>query len=172
MRSTTQHDSLLSSSGADMERLNKHAVLSFKVPIGAWVRSLSLVFPLLFWGCTSIYYVRPGTLEPDRAQVAPEERAAIWKRAVGVLLDQGYVPQVMNESASFISAKRRDDFVNDSLSGTLALVYISPDGGVRVEVAGSGIFHSEQQFLSAVGERQRLLLKLILNRSGDASTHH
>jgi hypothetical protein len=128
---------------------------------------LSFAFSLLLCGCTSFYQVRPGTLDPGRAVVPPEQRAMVWRHAIGVLLDQGYVPQVLNEDAGFINAKRREDIANDAFSGTIALVYISPEGGVRVEVAGGGIFHSESQFLSAVGQRQQLLLKLILGRSTD-----
>lgn len=171
LRSTAQRSSLISArSLRETSPLGSvsHAVPSSRIPIGAWVSFLAIVLSGLLSGCTSYYFVRPGSLEPSRAQVAAEERAAIWQRAVGVLLDQGYVPQVMNEAASFISAKRRDDIVNDALAGTLALVYISPEGGLRVEVAGSGLFRSEQEFLSAVGDRQRLLLKLILDRSGTA----
>ena len=137
-------------------------------------RSLSsflLVLAVLLSGC-SYYHVHPGALEPSRAQIAPEERAALWRRAIGVLLDQGYVPQVLNEAASFISAKRREDFENDPLARTLVLVYISPDGAVRVEVSGVGYFASEKQFISAIGERQRAILDLILNRSGGATRPH
>lgn len=126
-----------------------------------------VVFPLLLCGCTSFYQVRPGTLEPGRAAVAPEQQAAVWRRAVGVLLDQGYVPQVLNEAAGFISAKRREDIADDTFAGTIATVYISPEGGVRVEVSGGGLFHSESQFIDAVGQRQRLLLDLIVKGSTD-----
>jgi hypothetical protein len=134
--------------------------------LGTSVTSLLLVLSFLLSGC-SYYHVHPGALEPSRAQIAPEERAALWRRAIGVLLDQGYVPEVLNEAASFISAKRREDFENDALARTMVSVYISPAGAVRVEMSGVGLFPSEKQFLSAVGERQRLILDLILNRSGD-----
>lgn len=130
-----------------------------------------LVLASLLPGCT-YYHVHPGALEPSRAQVAPEERAALWRRAIGVLLEQGYVPDVLNEAASFISAKRREDFENDPLAKTLAVVYISPDGAVRVEVSGIGYFASEKQFLDAISERQRTILDLILNRSRGAVTPH
>jgi hypothetical protein len=133
--------------------------------------STLLALSLLIAGC-SYYHVHPGALEPSRAQVAPEERAALWRRAIGALLDQGYVPEVLNEAASFISARRREDFENDPLAKTLALVYISPDGAVRVQVSGVGYFASEKQFLNAIGERQRVILDLILNRSGGVTTPH
>jgi hypothetical protein len=132
----------------------------------ASARSLALVLSLLGSGCASYYYVRPGTLEPNRAQISEDQRASVWHRAVGALLDQGYVPQVLNEASSFISAKRRDDIADDALAGTFALVWISPEGGLRVEVTGAGYFHSEDQFMKAVGERQRALLSEILNPSG------
>jgi hypothetical protein len=127
-----------------------------------------LVFASLLSGC-SYYHVHPGALEPSRAQVDPDERSVLWRSAIGALLDQGYVPEVLNESASFISARRREDFENDPLAKTLALVYISPDGGVRVQMSGVGYFASEKQFLSAIGERQRAILDLILSRSGRAA---
>jgi hypothetical protein len=111
------------------------------------------------------YHVYPGALEPSRAQVAPEERVALWERAVGVLLDQGYVPQVLNEQACLISAKHRDDIENDPLAQTLALVHISPDGAVRVEVTGVGYFSSEKAFVTAIGARQQLIFEQILNRT-------
>ena len=133
--------------------------------------STLLALSLLIAGC-SYYHVNPGALEPSVGHVTPEERAVVWRRAIGVLLDQGYVPQVLNEAASFISAKRREDFENDPLARTLVLVYISPDGAVRVEVSGVGYFASEKQFISAIGERQRVLLDLILNRSGGATRSH
>ena len=124
----------------------------------------SLAFSLLLSGCTSYYHVHPGTLEPGRAVVAPDQRTELWRRAVGVLLDQGYVPQILNESAGYISAKRREDLDNDAFAGTIALVYISAEGNVRVDVSGGGLFHSESQFVDAVRQRQQLLLSLILNR--------
>lgn len=120
------------------------------------------VVPLLLCGCTSFYQIHPGTLEPGRAAIAPEQQDTIWRRAVGVLLDQGYVPQVVNEAAGFISARRREDIADDAFAGTIATVYISPEGGVRVEVSGGGNFHSESQFIDAVSQRQQQLLDLIV----------
>lgn len=122
----------------------------------------SLVLAVLLSGCTQLYSVRPGELKPALATVAPEQRLAVWRRAVTILLDQGYVPQVLNESAGFISARRREDIANDALAGTMALVVVSPEGALRIELSGSGFFNSEQQFLSAIGERQSLLLSLML----------
>src|SRR5450755_2083672 len=111
------------------------------------VSSLLLALSSLLSGCANYYHIHPGAIEPSRAQVAPEERAALWRRAIGVVLDQGYVPEVLNEGGAFISAKRREDFENDPLAKTLVLVYISPDGAVTVEVSGVGYFASEKQFL-------------------------
>lgn len=124
---------------------------------------LPLVLSILLSGCT-YYHVHPGALEPSRGQIGPEERVATWQRAIGVLLDQGYVPQVLNERACFISAKHREDFENDPLAQTLALVYISPDGVVRVEVSGVGYFASEKEFLTAIGQKQHLIFQQIVNR--------
>src|SRR4029077_5816304 len=104
-----------------------------------------------------------------RAVVPPEQRDLVWRRAVGVLLDQGYVPQVLSADAGYISAKRREDIADDAFAGTIALVYISPEGRVRVEVSGGGIFHSESQFLDAVNQRQKLLLTLIVGRRTESA---
>jgi hypothetical protein len=133
--------------------------------VGASLLGLSFVLS----GCVSLYYVHPGALEPSRAQIAPEERIALWRRAVGVLLDQGYVPQVLNESTFFISAKRREDFDNDPLAKTMVTLFISPEGAVRVELTGVGLYTSEKEFLREVGERQRKILDLLLNRRGGAA---
>ncbi len=95
------------------------------------------------------------------ANVAPEKRVALWQRAVVVLLDQGYVPQVLNESAGYISAHRREDLADDELAGTLALVTISPEGMIRVALAGTGTFHSEADFVKALTDRQSKLAELI-----------
>jgi hypothetical protein len=130
---------------------------------------LLLAFSVLLCGCTSFYRVRPGTLEPGRAAIPPDQRAAVWQRAVGVLLDQGYVPQVLNAEAGYISAKRREDIANDAFAGTIVLVYISPEGGLRVEVSGGGVFHSEDQFLDAIRQRQALLLTLIVGHRTESA---
>ncbi len=121
----------------------------------------SLALPVLLTGCTQLYSVRPGNLTPALIASAPEQRVAVWQHAVTVLLDQGYVPQVLNEAAGFISAKRREDLADDALAGTITLVSISPQGEVRVEVSGAGLFHSEQDFLKTISDRQNLLAHLI-----------
>jgi hypothetical protein len=124
-----------------------------------------LVFSVaaLLAGCVQQYYTRPGALRPAIANVAPAERTAAWQHAVSALLDQGYVPQVLNESAGYISAKRREDLASDALTGTMATVVISPEGVVRVEVSGVGLYSSEQAFFSAVGERQGQVMQAILS---------
>lgn len=136
-----------------------------------WFSLMALALSILFSGCT-YYHVYPGALEPSRAQVAPERRVELWQRAVGVLLDQGYVPQVLNEPACFVSAKHRDDVENDPLAQTLASVYISPDGELRVEVTGVGYFSSEKEFISAIGARQRAIFEQIVNASGAPPRGH
>jgi hypothetical protein len=100
-------------------------------------------------------------LTPALIASPPEQRVAVWQHAVTVLLDQGYVPQVLNEAAGFISAKRREDLADDALAGTIAIVSISPQGEVRVDVSGAGLFHSEQDFLKTISDRQNLLARLI-----------
>ncbi len=84
------------------------------------------------------------------------------------LLDQGYVPQVLNESAGYINAKRREDLADDALAGTMATVAISPEGAVRVEVSGVGYFHSEQAFLDAVRARQGQIMQAVMSARGSA----
>jgi hypothetical protein len=61
--------------------------------------------------CSQVYYTRPGSgaLRPATAAVAPADRTAVWQRAVVALLEQGYVPQILNEAAGYISARRRED---------------------------------------------------------------
>ncbi|HSY49038.1 MAG TPA: hypothetical protein VLC46_09515 [Thermoanaerobaculia bacterium] len=127
---------------------------------------LALVAAPLLTGCVNFYHVHPGTLPVSSASIPPDQKDAVWKRAVVVLLDQGYVPQILNHDAYYISAKRREDIDNDAFAGTIALFSITADGQVRVEVSGGGLFHSEQQFIAAVGQRQDELLRLILNSPG------
>jgi hypothetical protein len=80
-----------------------------------------------------------------------------------VLLDEGYVPQVVNAEAGYISAKRREDLTDDSLIGTMATVVVTSNGLVRLEVTGTGFYHSEQEFQNAVSDRQKRLLGRILS---------
>jgi hypothetical protein len=122
----------------------------------------AVVLAAVLSGCSMLYRVRPGQSRPATAVVAPEQRAAIWQRAVTILLDEGYIPELLNESVCFISARRRADLVDDALAGTLVLIAISPEGNLRVEVGGSGIFRSERDLLSAVSELQGHLLSLIV----------
>ncbi len=128
---------------------------------------LSLVGLTLLSGCATWYHVQPGTLPPASVAIPLEQREAVWRRAVTVLIDQGYVPQVLNEAACYILAKRREDIDNDALAGTMALFSITPDGRVRLEISGAGLFHSAQQFITAIGQRQDKILKLIVNQSFD-----
>jgi hypothetical protein len=119
-------------------------------------------------GCNQMYYTRPGARTPATATTAAAERTAVWQHAVVALLDQGYVPEVLNESAGYINAKRREDLVGDALTGTMATVVVSPNGTVRVEVSGAGLFSSEKAFLSAVATRQGWLLQAITGTSSPA----
>ena len=124
---------------------------------------LGLAVSALLSACATWYHVQPGSLPAGSATVPPEQKEAVWKRAVTVLLDQGYVPQVLNEAACYISAKRREDIDNDAFAGTIALFSITPEGRVRLQISGAGLFHSEQQFIAAIGQRQDQILNLILN---------
>ena len=130
-------------------------------------RQLMLVCMLV--GCSAPYAVRPGDLKPLQASIPVDQRHAVWEHAINVLLDEGYMPQVLNESAGFISAKERDD-VDSNLANTIAVVTISAEGIVRVEVAGFGVFHSQSEIISAVGTVQNRLLAEIMTRPAPAQT--
>ena len=125
---------------------------------------LLIVVPALLTGCTSIYVARPGAIGASTVRIPPDERPAVWQRAIGVFLDQGYVPQILNEKACYISAKRREDIADDAFAGTTATLFVTPEGVVRMEVSGAGVFHSEAQFVAAIRERQQTLLNLVLGR--------
>lgn len=111
-------------------------------------------------GCN--YYLRPNELPPAVAQVTPEQRLAVWNRAVGVLLDEGYVPTMMDATACFVSAKMRDDVDMGKLAGTLALISVTPDGKVRVSVAGHGTYTSEDAFKKDITAEQDRIAQEIL----------
>ena len=90
--------------------------------------------------------VHPGDLPPLVTHVTPDQRDATWNRAITVLLDEGYVPQILNKDAAYISAKRRDAATdNDELAGTSVIVTISPQGAVRVEISGGGVYTDGSQ---------------------------
>ncbi|HEX4351580.1 MAG TPA: hypothetical protein VGL61_16175 [Kofleriaceae bacterium] len=110
---------------------------------------LLLLATCLFAGCLPDALpqaVHPGDLPPLVATVAPDQRVATWNRAITVLLDEGYVPQILNQDAAYISAKRRDAATDtDELAGTNVIVTISPQGAVRVEIAGGGVYTDGSQ---------------------------
>lgn len=120
------------------------------------LKSLALV-SCLFTACASPQALRPGDLPPIVSRVSPEQRVATWNRAIGVLLDEGYVPEVLNQDGGYISAKRRDDGSDtDELAGTFSIVMIAPDGVVRVEIAGGGVYSDVNKLahdLRAIQER-------------------
>jgi hypothetical protein len=119
-------------------------------------------------GCAQTFYTRPGSLTPATATVPPAERTLVWQHAVGALLQQGYVPQVLNEGAGYISARRREDIADDALLGTMATVLVSPEGAVRVELSGAGLFNSERTFLDAVTARQSQIMQAIMSSRAPA----
>jgi hypothetical protein len=133
-----------------------------RLSLASLLLALSLPVAASLTGCVQTYYTRPGTLQPATATIPPSERALVWQRAVPALLDQGYVPSVLNEGAGYISAKRREDLNDDALTGTMATVAISPEGLVRVELSGVGTFSSEQAFFTAVGQRQNQIMAAIM----------
>jgi hypothetical protein len=114
----------------------------------------------LLTGCN--YYLRPNQLPPAMNQVGPEQRLATWNRAIGVLLDEGYVPTTLDANACFISAHMRDDVEVGKLQGTLALVTIDPDGKLRVAVSGHGTYTSADGLLNDLTAEQDKITKAIL----------
>jgi hypothetical protein len=115
-------------------------------------------------GCHAMYGVRPGTLAPATAAVPPAERIALWHRSVSVLLEEGYVPQVLNEAACYVSGKQRDDVAHGALAGTMAIVTIAPEGSLRVEVSGVGLYESPEDLGTDISKRQIHLMRRILNQ--------
>jgi hypothetical protein len=113
-------------------------------------------------GCYTSWVVRPGSLTPATANVAPADRSATWQRAIQVLLEEGYVPMAMNEAAGFVSGRQRDDVQLGTLTGATAIVTIAPDGWLRVEVAGAGYYTSEDDIVRECATRQQNLLRRIL----------
>jgi len=114
--------------------------------------------------CAGVYVVRPGTLKPAVASVAPDQRVATWQRAITVLLDEGYVPQVLDATACYIFAKARDDVAAGATYGAWAMVVVAPDGVVRVTVSGIGLYHSQDELGADVVARQERLIRLIMSR--------
>jgi hypothetical protein len=109
---------------------------------------LILAVSCLFAACATPQALRPGDLPAVLARVTPDQRVATWNRAITVLLVEGYVPQVLNQDAAYISAKRRDDATDsDVLAGTYVIVAISPEGVLRVEVAGGGTYSDSAQLV-------------------------
>ena len=130
------------------------------------MKQMRFILPLVaasLCGCYGNFIARPGTLPVASAQVAVDQRVATWQRAIGVLLDQGYVPQVLNESACFISAKQRDDLAPGTTVGAMAIVTITPDGMVRVQVSGMGMYQSQADLDSDLTKRQSDILAAILH---------
>ena len=115
-------------------------------------------------GCATPMLLRPGDVAPITAQVSGE-RVATWQRAIVVLLDEGYIPQVLNEAACYISAKQRDDVTTGALAGTTAIVMISPDGVLRVEVGGAGVYNSAADLERDVEAVQNRLVQEIQSRA-------
>jgi hypothetical protein len=126
-----------------------------------WVAVLALTGTA---GCYAQYVVRPGTIPPEVTQVAPADRVATWNKGIQVFLEEGYVPQVVNEAACVVTGKRRDDLVADALAGSMAILTVSPEGRVRIEVSGAGLYASQDQLVTDVkAEQKRLIDRLTGN---------
>jgi hypothetical protein len=117
-------------------------------------------------GCVNWYYAHPGAIGAAMANTAPAARSELWQRAVLVLIDNGYVPQVLNEQAAYIMARRREDIADDAFARTIAIFTISSKGQARLGISGEGRFRSEAEFVAAAQERQEALLKLVLDNPG------
>lgn len=126
------------------------------------LRSVLLIASLALPACYSTRLLRPGEVEPLTARVAPDARMPTWHAAINVLLDDGYVPQVLDATAGYIAARARDDIQNDSLQNTMAIVTIAPDGTVRVQVSGLGQFRSDQDLVTTVQATQHKLFDDIM----------
>jgi hypothetical protein len=114
-------------------------------------------------GCASIQIARPGTLPIATANVPADQRLAAWNRAIGALIDAGFVPQVFNETACYVSAKRRDDLGDDILSGAMAIVQVTPEGVIRVQISGLGQFSSQDALNAEITRRQADVLQRIVH---------
>ncbi len=123
-----------------------------------------LLASVLLAGCTQ--YMRPGDLTPMNAQVATDQRTLVWQRAIDVLLDEGYVPNVLDSTACYISAKQRDDVQIGSLSGTMVIVTVSPEGQLRLSVSGAGVYASSNGLLGDIRAVQKRLMDEIVQRAG------
>jgi hypothetical protein len=114
-------------------------------------------------GCTQ--YMRPGDLTPLNAHVALDQRTLVWQRAIDVLLDEGYVPNVLDSTACYISAKQRDDVQIGSLSNTMVIVTVSPEGQLRLSVSGAGVYASSGGLLDDIRAIQQRLMDEIVQRA-------
>jgi hypothetical protein len=112
-------------------------------------------------GCYSLQIARPGTLPTAGLRVPPEQRMAAWNRAITALIDAGFVPQVFNETACYVSARRRDDLDDDVLIGALAIVQVTPEGLVRVQISGRGSFRSPEDLQAEIQRRQSAIVQAI-----------
>jgi hypothetical protein len=133
------------------------------------MRSCLFAFAIVLSACATPHVLRPGDLAPLTSKVPADQRTLMWQRAIVALLDEGYVPQVLNEAACYISAKQRDDLADDKLEGTIVLVTITSEGTLRVEVGGHGLYTSDDAFLQDVRGVQDHLMQAIMARTTTAA---
>jgi hypothetical protein len=129
-------------------------------------RLYTLLAVLAFSACATPQLLRPGDLAPVTSRVPADQRTAVWQRAIGVLLDEGYVPQVLNEAACYISAKQRDDVTVGSVAGTMTIVTVSPEGVLRVQVSGAGVYNSATELARDLDAIQHRLLQKMSSSGG------
>jgi len=114
-------------------------------------------------GCYSMRVSRPGTLPLAVASTPADQRIATWNRAISALIDTGFVPQVFNETSCYVGAKRRDDLGADILSGAMAIVQVTPDGVVRVQVSGVGLYSTQEALNAEITRREADILERIVH---------
>jgi hypothetical protein len=114
---------------------------------------------------------RPGSLKPATGTIS-EDRRLVWQRALTVLLDAGYMPELLNEGACFIKARQRQDLVPDATNRATAVVTIGIDGVLRVEVSGAGYYANAGDLAAELDRRQNALLHGILDPATVASKAH
>jgi hypothetical protein len=128
---------------------------------------LIAILVMLGCSCATPHVLRLGAVPASVAPTAAEQRVIVWQRAIDVLLQDGYVPQVLNETACYIFAKHRDDLEAGVLAGASAIVTVSPEGLLRVEVAGNGLYTSDAALAHDVAQEQTHIFDQI--RAGSAA---
>ena len=121
-----------------------------------------LVFALAGAGCATTSTVPPSAHRAAMASVPPAQRLEVWRRAIAVLLDDGYIPELLDEPAAFIRARRLDNT-------NVATFLVAPDGVARLELSGVVTTSFFDDPIVELGKRQTALLKSIVDPRPAAS---